>query len=495
MSTIDTPVAQSVTPHEAKPAAAPAVKRIAWLTMCFMTVSAVASIRSTPSMAVYGLSCIFLYAVPAIVFLLPTSLVAAELASGWEGGVYNWVGQGISPKAGFIAIWTQFAMTLTYYPSLLAYVAATFAYVIDPSLASNGFYTAALIIVVYWVATMVSMRGVSLVAGLASSGLVVGTLIPGSALVILGVIYLLTGNHSAAPMTASHLLPAWAGIASLVLIVNNFLSYAGMEVNAVHVNEMADPGKEYPRAMFLAIPLVVVIFVLPSLAISWVIPSSELTLTGGVMQAFSGFFAHFGIAWLTPILGIMLITAALGGMMAWLAGPSKGLLAIGRKEGYLPPWLQRTNANGIQTHILYAQGAIVSTIALAFALLPSVNSVYWIFSVITTQVYLIMYVLMFIAAMRLRRLQPDHPRGYRVPALGLLCVVGITSSVLAFAIGFVPPSQFGGSSPVVYFFEILAGVVGIGLAVPFIFLWLRKPHWKMADATPDADAAASGSSD
>ena len=181
--------------------------------------------------------------------------------------------------------------------------------------------------------------------------------------------------------------------------------------------------------------------------------------------------------------------------MAWLAGPSKGLLAIGRKEGYLPPWLQKTNANGIQTTSSTRRAPSSRRSPWRSPSCPSVNSVYWIFSVITTQMYLIMYVLMFIAAMRLRRHQPDHPRGYRVPALGLLCVVGITSSVLAFAIGFVPPSQFGGSSPVVYFFEILAGVVGIGLAVPFIFLWLRKPHWKMADATPDADAVASGSSD
>jgi hypothetical protein len=67
----------------------PSARTITWLTMCFMTVSAVASIRNTPSMAVYGLACIFLYALPAIVFLLPTSLVAAELASGWDGGVYN----------------------------------------------------------------------------------------------------------------------------------------------------------------------------------------------------------------------------------------------------------------------------------------------------------------------------------------------------------------------------------------------------------------------
>ena len=79
-----------------------------------MTVSAVASIRNTPSMAVYGLACIFLYLLPAVVFLLPTSLVAAELASGWDGGVYNWVRQGITPQAGFLAIWTQFAICLLY---------------------------------------------------------------------------------------------------------------------------------------------------------------------------------------------------------------------------------------------------------------------------------------------------------------------------------------------------------------------------------------------
>ena len=121
--------AKAVAPP-AKTRAMPSARTITWLTMCFMTVSAVASIRNTPSMAVYGLACIFLYLLPAVVFLLPTSLVAAELASGWDGGVYNWVSQGIGPKAGFIAIWTQFAMTLTYYPSLLAYVASTLAYVI-----------------------------------------------------------------------------------------------------------------------------------------------------------------------------------------------------------------------------------------------------------------------------------------------------------------------------------------------------------------------------
>ncbi len=73
-------------------------------------------------------------------------------------------------------------------------------------------------------------------AGLASGGLIIGTLIPGVVLVLLGVVFLGQGNASAAPMTSDNLLPAWAGLSSLVLIVNNFLSYSGMEMNAVHVS-------------------------------------------------------------------------------------------------------------------------------------------------------------------------------------------------------------------------------------------------------------------
>ena len=362
----------------AKAKAMPSARTITWLTMCSMTVSAVASIRNTPSIAVYGLACIFLYLLPADVFLLPTSLVAAELASGWDGGVYNWVSQGIGPRAGFIAIWTQFAMTLTYYPSLLAYVASTLAYVFMPSLANNGVYTAAVIVSSTGSRRWSACAASDCVAKLSSSSMLLGTAIPASALVILGVIYLLQGNQSAAPIEASALMPQIAGIAGLVLIVNNFLWYAGMEVNAVHVKSMKNPGKEFPKAMFLAMPIVIAIFVLPALAISWVVPSSQLTLTGGVMQAFTAFFDHFHVSWLTPILGIMLITASLGGMMAWLAGPSKGLLLIGRKEGYLPPFFQKVNPAGIQVNILFAQGIIVTIIALLFALIPNVSSVYWI---------------------------------------------------------------------------------------------------------------------
>src|SRR6478672_10768005 len=99
-------------------------------------------------------------------------------------------------------------------------------------------------------------------------------------------------------MDADHLLPAWAGLSSLVMIVNNFLSYSGMEMNAVHVGSLKIPGKEFPKSMFRAMGLVLAMFILPALAISWIVPAKELSLTAGVMQAFDAVFSNFGAQWL-----------------------------------------------------------------------------------------------------------------------------------------------------------------------------------------------------
>ncbi|MBM7774317.1 amino acid transporter [Actinokineospora baliensis] len=456
---------------------------ISWVALALMTTSSVASLRPAPTMAIYGLACVFLYLVPALVFLLPTSLVSAELASGWKGGVYNWVARGISKPMGFLAVWCQFAMTIFYYPSLLGYVASTLAYVFTPSLAGNGLWTASVIVITYWAGVWISSRGTKGVAGLASGGLIIGTLVPGALLVLLGFVFLGQGNASAAPMTADHLLPAWTGLASLVLIVNNFLSYSGMEMNAVHVSSLRDPAKGFPRAMFLAMGLVLLIFILPALAISWVIPADQLSLTAGVMQAFDAVFAHFGWQFLTPVIGIMLVIASLGGMLTWLAGPSKGLLLISRQEGYLPPVLQRLNKNGVQQNILVAQGLITTGIALLYAFIPDVSSAYWIFSVITTQVYLIMYLLLFVAAVRLRRKEPEHPRGFRAPMLVGLCGVGFTASLAALLVGFIPPSQFSSGNTGLYLLVVGGGAIGLGIVVPLLFYRLRKPSWKMEVAT------------
>src|SRR5215472_10478498 len=348
----------------------PAGGLISWVTLALLTVGSVGSLGSAPALAVFGLASVFLYLLPAVVFLLPITLVAAELASGWPGGVYNWVEQGISAPMGLLAVWCEFAQTIFFYPALLAYIADTLAYVIDPHLAGNGVYTAVIIIVLFWASVLVTSRGSILVAALSSTGTVIGTLIPGALIVALGVAYLLKGNHSAAPMTAHHLFPAWQGIASIVLVVNSFFTYAGVEVNAVHIDELRNPSRDYPKSIFLALGLCLAVFIFPTLAISWVVPSHQISFTAGVMQAFDRLLTHFGLAFGVPVIAIALAAGALAGLLAWLDGPSEGLLRIGREQGFLPPYFQRVNRQGIEVRILAAEGIVITAIALLYAFIP-----------------------------------------------------------------------------------------------------------------------------
>jgi amino acid transporter len=448
--------------------------------MAMLTLGSVGDLGATPATAVLGLASVVIYVLPAIVFLLPASLVSAELASGWPGGVYNWVSEGISHRMGFVAIWCQFAQTIFYYPALLAYVASTLAYVFAPDLAHSGLYTTVVIIVLFWSAVLVSARGVLSTGRLASYGIFIGTLIPGLLLVVLAAIYLLQGHASAAPLNAHHVLPAWHGLSSVVLIVNSFFLYAGVEVNAVHVDELRDAPREFPKATFLAVGLILLVFILPTLAISVAVPAPQISFTAGVMQAFKSLLDHFGLSVLMPIIAVGLVVASLSGLLDWLTGPSTGLLDIARERGYLPPYLQELNANGVQLHILVAQGFIITAIGVLFAVVPAVSRAYWVFAALATEVYLIMYVLMFVAAINLRRRQPEHQRVYRAPALLAICVVGTLASAAACVVGLLPPSQLGHITTVPYLVALLAVTLLVGLVPPLLLHKLRRSGWKAA---------------
>ena len=453
---------------------------LTWFAMALLTLGSVGDLGAAPATAVLGLASVVIYVVPALVFLVPASLVSAELASGWEGGVYNWVSEGISPRMGFVAIWCQFAQTTFYYPAVLAYVASTLAYVFAPSLAHSGLYTTVVIIVLFWASVLVSARGLLATGRLASYGIFIGTLVPGLLLVLLAAIYLLQGNSSAAPLNGHHVLPPWHGLTSIVLIVNGFFTYAGVEVNAVHVDELRDAPREFPRATLLAVILILLVFIFPTLAISIAVPASHISFTAGVMQAFKGLLDHFGLSIITPIIAVGLVVASLSGLLDWLTGPSTGLLYIARERGYLPRYFQQLNSNGVQLHILVAQGVVITLIGLLYALVPAVSRAYWVFAALATEVYLIMYVLMFLAASNLRRRQPEHQRGYQAPALVTMCVVGTLASVTACAVGLLPPSQLGHISTPPYLAALLAATLIVGLIPPLVLHRLRRPGWKAA---------------
>ncbi|MQY59000.1 MAG: amino acid permease, partial [Clostridia bacterium] len=349
--------------------------------LAMMNVAVIASLRVLPMMAEEGFSLVFFFVAAALVFLIPTALVSAELATGWtkQGGVYLWVKEAFGGRWGFLAIWLQWIQNVIWYPTVLSFAGATLAYMINPSLANNKVYMLAVILTVYWGSTLASFRGMRTTGWLSTVGALAGTLVPGAAIIILGLIWFFSGNVPQISMTAKDLFPDMTSIRNIVFLAGVLLTYAGMEVSAVHAQEVKNPQKNYPRAIFLAVLIILVIVILGSLSIAVVVPQPKISLVAGLMQAFTMFFNDYHLKWIVPVVAFMITLGALGQVSAWIVGPSKGLFATA-KEGDLPPFFQRVNKNGVPINLLAVQGCIVTILSLVFLLMPDVSSSYWLLS-------------------------------------------------------------------------------------------------------------------
>ena len=77
--------------------------------------------------------------------------------------------------------------------------------------------------------------------------------------------------------------------------------------------------------------------------------------------------------------------------------------------------------------------------------MPSINSSFWILLVLASQLYLIMYIMMFIAGIVLRYKRPKVPRAYKIPGghvgMWLVSGIGIIGAFFAVVVGFFPPEQ------------------------------------------------------
>lgn len=466
--------------------------KLSVMTLAIMNVTAVVSLRGLATEAIYGIQSAFYYLFAAIVFLIPTAMVAAELAamfSGKQGGVFRWVGEAFGARFGFLAIWLQWIQSTIWYPTVLTFGAVSIAFIgfnpeADAALASNRLFTLIVVLVIYWAATFISLKGIGWVGKVSKWGGIIGTIIPAALLIILAIIYLVAGGVNNLNMKESF-FPDLTNFDNLVLASSIFLFYAGMEMMGIHVMEVDNPKRNYPRAIIIGSLVTVLIFILGTFSLGIVVPAKEISLTQTLLIGFDNYFKYLHISWMGPIIAIALVFGVLAGVLTWVAGPSKGIFTVGR-AGYLPPFFQKTNKQGVQRNILLVQGVIVTILGLLFVVMPSVQSFYQILSQLTVLLYLIMYMLMFASAITLRYKLPKLERPFRLGAKGnglmwILGGLGFCGSLLAFVLSFIPPSQISVGSNTVWFLVLILGAI-IFVVIPFIIYANRKPSWKAADA-------------
>ncbi len=476
------------------------VKKVSATTLALMTVASVVSLRGLPMMAAEGYNMVFYILFATFIFLLPAAMVSAELGSAFSkdnGGVYSWVKAAFGARYGFTAIWLQWIQNVVWYPTILAFAASSLAYLfMDDALASNGYYVGGVIMIVYWLATAIALAGSTAVNSITRYGVIFGTLLPGLFIIILGLLWIDQGNPIAIEVQKTvvdgvattekvhaRFFPHLNNLGNIAFLAGIVLLFAGVEVQAVQAADMKNPARDFPLAMLMASLIIVLLFLLGSFAIAAVMPASEINLTAGVMQTFKLLFAKYNISFLLPIMGFFIAFGAIGGVMSWVTGPSRGLLQTAR-EGEMPLFMAKTNSKGAPVTLLIIQLCVVTVLASLYFIMENVSVAFFVLSAMTATLYLVMYMFMFAAALRLRYTMPDLPRPYKVPGglfvMWLIAGVGFLGVTFAFVAGFFPPTSLAIGDPVFYVSLVASGLI-IFIGMPLIIQSMKKPSWKKAE--------------
>lgn len=416
--------------------------------------------------------------------------MSAELASGWakQGGIYIWVKEAFGKQTGFLAIWLQWIENVIWYPTILSFVAGTLGYLINPALASNPYFLWAVIVSAFWGMTLINLRGMRSSALFSNFCAISGLLLPMCLIIGLGVAWLTGGNPIQIQFDAPSIAPHWSDRSMWVSLTAIIMSFCGIEIATVHANDVRDPQRAFPRALVYSVAIILSTLILGSLAIAVVLPQQDINLVAGIMQAFDAFFARYDMLWLMPVVALMLVLGGLGGVSNWIIAPTKGLL-VAAQDGNLPPLFQRTNKNNAPLVMLLGQAIIVTILSSLFLFMPSVNGSYWLLTALAAQLYMLMYLLMFAAAIKLRIKAPDHPRAFRIPGgnVGLFVVAGIGmfGALTTLVVSFMPPEGINVGSVSRYELTLIGGLL-LTCLPPFVSTRLQARRANSRALTAEA---------
>lgn len=453
------------------------MKKLSLTSLVLLIVAAIDSIRNLPAAAIFGTPVLFFFFVLALIFLFPTALVAAELTATYseKGGIYHWVQIAFGEKTGMIAIWMQWINTMLWYPTILLFIASTAAYLFHPDLAENKIYLCSIVLGVFWLLTFLNLFGIHFSSKINNYCVTLGTMIPLLFLIVLGLWWIFSSNAVQVELTPSSFIPTFSSSTSWTSIIAIMASFLGMELAGVHVNDIRNPQKNFPRALWISSVFLLTTMAFGSLAIAVVVPAENIQLASGVMQVVSTFCDIIHAPWIVEILAGFIIIGAIGSIINWLISPAKGLLHAAEHK-FLPSFFVKKNKYNVPSRILIGQACVVTVFCLALFTVPTINSFYWFLTAVSTELYMVMYVLMFFAALRLHYTHKTRGKLFKIPGkttgIWIVCLTGLTGCIMTIAVTFIPssaidPKDFWNYQKMI----ILANIVAI---LPLFLFYAHK---------------------
>jgi len=454
------------------------VKKISLFTLILFIIGSVDSIRNLPTTAIFGSDLIFFLLASALLFLIPCALLCAELATMHQeqSGVYAWIKQAFGSQYAMIAIWLQWINTMIWFPTILSFIAGVALHLMAPQFANNPYVLMSIVVTVFWLLTFLNLRGIRISSRFAAICALLGMAIPLGFIIFLGFLWVYEGHPLMIHVSPRHLIPHFSEQNSWISLTAIMASFLGIELTAVHLKDIKNPEKTFPKAMLLATIFIVFTMLAGAFSIAIVIPPQQLSLIDGVMETFTYYLQNYHFTFLIPLMGAMILIGSVGSLINWMVSPAKGLLQAA-EDGFIPHYLQFLNGAGVPTRLLFLQGILVTFICSAFLFMPSVNASYWLLTDLSTQLYMLMYLILFAAALMLGLSMIKTRPLLFVPGgkvgLWLLTLFGMMGVCLTLVVGFIPPKvlDIGG----IFRYEVIFGVGMVLMILPGAFI---AYYWK-----------------
>jgi len=404
-----------------------------------------------------GASSISLWIIAAVFFFVPGALVINELSSRFpeEGGLYVWAKEAFGPFHGFIAGWTYWIYTVFYFPGLLLASASMSAYVIGARgavLSQNRAFQIEVSLGLLIVAVGLNIIGLNIGKWLQNAG-GVGTFLPLAILVALGAIIALHHDPhfgSVTHFTIRNMLPTW-NWDTVNFWSQIAFAFTGLELVSAMSEEVRDPRRTLPRAVFAAGGLTAFIYIAGTFAILALVPAADIDPQSGVFHAITIGSVALKIGFLGILAALLVTVGNAGGVGSTVAGIARVPFVVGI-DRYLPAAFGKIHPRWKTPWVsILVQGIVSGAILLISQINDTTRGAYQFLIDAAIILYFIPFLYMFAAVIQLRR-RPDRAAA-RPPGSHIILVpcgqagvwicgaLGFLVVLIGIAVSLIPPGD------------------------------------------------------
>lgn len=445
-----------------------------WDVLLF-NIAAVLGPRWIAAAAHNGSSSISLWILAALLFFLPTALIIIELSTRFpsEGGLYVWSKEAFGDFHGFVAGWAYWVYTFFYFPGLLTasvamsvFIAPRFGYL---SGSKNYLFWASLGLLA--VAVVLNIVGLNIGKWLQNAG-GVGTYLP--LLMLLGIgCYMVFHRGSATQFSWKSALPVW-NWDTVNFWPTIAFAFTGMELVCAMSEEVREPQKTFPRAIYASGALIAVIYIIGTIALLALLPAATVDERNGVFQGITHGSAIIGIVWFGVLAALLVTVGNAGGVGATVAGVARIPFVAGI-DHYLPAFFGKIHPKWKTPYLSILIQAGLSALVLTLAQIKAdPGEAYRSLVDIAVILYFVPFLYMYAAVIKLayRKDRASNPQAVLVPGgragAWLAGLLGFVITLGSIVLAMIPPGEV--ESKLVFELKIIGGTV-VPIAIGLLLYW------------------------